>query len=100
RQRQGRAPSPRCAARHRISTIPGLLFLLSYGIVRHVNMRHPTFRSDPDTAGFQTDANGFLYDPHIREMLARSGRKVDAGTEAVASVRILAKKMHALMQRS
>ena len=62
-------------------------------------MRHPTFKTDPDTAGFQTDANGFLYDPHIREILARSGRKVDAGTEALASVRILAKKMHALMER-
>ncbi len=62
-------------------------------------MRHPTSKADPDTAGFQTDANGFLYDPHIREILARSGRKVDAGTEALASVRILAKKMHALMER-
>ena len=62
-------------------------------------MRHPTLKADPDMAGFQTDANGYLYDPHIREILTRSGRKVDAGTEALASVRILAKKMHALMER-
>src|SRR5437867_3976793 len=43
-------------------------------------MRHPTFKADPDTAGFQTDANGYLDGPHSREILTRSGRQVDPRT--------------------
>jgi DNA-binding MarR family transcriptional regulator len=59
-----------------------------------------TVKGDPDAGTeFQTDANGFLFAPRIRELLTRSGRKVDPGTEALAAVRVLGKKLHATMER-
>lgn len=56
---------------------------------------HPDF----GPGGFPADSNGCRYDPRIREILTRAGRKVDAGTEALAAVRILGKKMHVMMER-
>lgn len=50
-------------------------------------------------ASFPVDASGCKYDPRLRELLSRSGRKPNAGTEALAAVRILGKKMHMLMER-
>lgn len=50
-------------------------------------------------ASFPVDATGCKYDPRMRELLNRSGRKPTAGTEALAAVRILAKKMHLMMER-
>ena len=52
-----------------------------------------------DAAELQTDAQGFLFDPRVREVLKRQGRKVEPGTEALAAVRILGKKLHASMER-
>jgi DNA-binding MarR family transcriptional regulator len=49
-------------------------------------------------ASYPADANGCKYDPRIRELLNRSGRKPNAGTEALAAVRILGKKMHMMME--
>ncbi len=48
---------------------------------------------------FKPDADGYLFDPNIREILVRTGRKVSPGIEALAAVRILGKKMHATMER-
>jgi len=63
----------------------GNMSLLSF------KMGEPTeFKSDPD---------GCLFDPKIREILARTGRKVSLGAEALAAVRVLGKKMHATMDR-
>jgi DNA-binding MarR family transcriptional regulator len=62
-------------------------------------MSQLTFKTDHDAAELQTDRNGFLFDPRIREVLRRSGRKVEAGTEALAAVRILGKKLHLTMER-
>ena len=62
-------------------------------------MSLPTAKPDIDAAELQTDSNGFLFDPRIREVLRRQGRKVDPGTEALAAVRILGKKLHITMQR-
>jgi DNA-binding MarR family transcriptional regulator len=62
-------------------------------------MSQLTSRHDLDATELQTDANGFLYDPRIREVLTRQGRKVEPGTEALAAVRILGKKLHAGMER-
>ena len=56
---------------------------------------HPDF----GPGGFPADANGCRFDPRIREILTRAGRKVDAGTEALAAVRMLGKKMHMMMER-
>ena len=56
-------------------------------------------KAELDAAEFGTDADGYLFDPRMREILARSGRKVEPGTEALAAVRILGKKMHTLMER-
>ena len=64
-----------------------------------VNMSDLNFKSDHDGGELQADANGFLFDPRIREVLRRSGRKVEPGTEALAAVRILGKKLHASMER-
>jgi DNA-binding MarR family transcriptional regulator len=50
-------------------------------------------------APFPVDASGCKYDPRMRELLNRSGRKPNAGTEALAAVRILGKKMHLMMER-
>lgn len=58
-----------------------------------------TSRDDHEAPEFQTDANGFLFAPRIREVLTRSGRRVDPGTEALAAVRILGKKLHVIMER-
>jgi DNA-binding MarR family transcriptional regulator len=58
-----------------------------------------TSKGDHDATEFQADANGFLYAPQIREVLTRSGRRVDPGTEALAAVRILGKKLHTTMER-
>jgi DNA-binding MarR family transcriptional regulator len=62
-------------------------------------MRPLTFKADHDHTEFQTDENGFLFDPRIREVLTRQGRTVEPGTEALAAVRILGKKLHATMER-
>lgn len=59
----------------------------------------PLTKADLETPEYQTDANGCLFDPRIREILARSGRPIDAGSEALAAVRILGKKIHATMER-
>jgi len=48
---------------------------------------------------YPMDADGCRYDPRIRELLKRTGRRVDAGTEALAAVRMLGKKMHLMMER-
>ena len=45
------------------------------------------------------DASGCRYDPRVRELLSRSGKEIDPGSEALAAVRILAKKMHITMER-
>jgi DNA-binding MarR family transcriptional regulator len=58
-----------------------------------------TVKDDSDLAELRTDPNGYLFDPRIRELLIRTGRPVDPGTEALAAVRILGKKMHLLMER-
>ncbi len=50
-------------------------------------------------AHYPVDAAGCRYDPRLREMLARTGRKVDPGSEALAAVRILGKKLHMTMER-
>src|SRR3989454_12252860 len=65
----------------------------------HVNMSQLTSKPELDTAELQTDAQGFLFDPRIREVLSRQGRKVDPGTEALAAVRILGKKHDVTMER-
>jgi DNA-binding MarR family transcriptional regulator len=76
-----------------------LRLFVRYGIVRVENMRPLTFKVDSETTEFRADANGYLFDPRMRELLIRTGRRVDPGTEALAAVRILGKKMHALMER-
>ncbi|HEV2013244.1 MAG TPA: MarR family transcriptional regulator [Candidatus Dormibacteraeota bacterium] len=58
-----------------------------------------TSKADPEATEYQTDANGCLFDPRMREILARSGRSLDPGTEALAAVRILGKKLHTTMER-
>ncbi|HXN02171.1 MAG TPA: MarR family transcriptional regulator [Candidatus Dormibacteraeota bacterium] len=58
-----------------------------------------TAKPDLDAVELQTDANGFLFDPRVREVLKRQGRKVEPGTEALAAVRILGKKLHVTMGR-
>jgi len=66
----------------------------------HEKMKGLTTHLDFDAAAdFPADANGCRYDPRIRELLTRSGRKVEPGTEALAAVRILGKKLHATMER-
>jgi DNA-binding MarR family transcriptional regulator len=62
-------------------------------------MSHHTFQHEHDGAELQTDPKGFLFDPRIREVLRRQGRRVEPGTEALAAVRILGKKLHATMER-
>jgi DNA-binding MarR family transcriptional regulator len=62
-------------------------------------MSQLTFKTDHDIPELQTDPNGFLFDPRVREVLKRQGRRVDPGTEALAAVRILGKKLHATMER-
>ena len=64
-----------------------------------VNMSQLTFKTDHDHPELQTDQNGFLFDPRIREVLRRQGRKVEPGTEALAAVRILGKRLHVTMER-
>lgn len=63
------------------------------------NMSYLTTKPDLDATEFRADANGFLFDPRVREVLKRQGREVEPGTEALAAVRILGKKLHAAMQR-
>src|SRR3989440_7881271 len=62
-------------------------------------MSQLTSKHDLDAAELQTDPQGFLFDPRIREVLKRQGRKIEPGTEALAAVRILGKKLHAGMER-
>src|SRR2546421_10201572 len=62
-------------------------------------MSQLTSKHDLDGAELQTDPQGFLFDPRIREVLKRQGRRVEPGTEALAAVRILGKKLHAGMER-
>jgi DNA-binding MarR family transcriptional regulator len=65
----------------------------------HENMSKLTFKPEHDVPELQADPNGFLFDPKIREVLKRTGRKVEPGIEALAAVRILGKKLHAGMER-
>jgi DNA-binding MarR family transcriptional regulator len=62
-------------------------------------MSHLTFKTEHDAVELQTDPNGFLFDPRIREVLKRQGRKVEPATEALAAVRILGKKLHTTFER-
>src|SRR5260370_27789541 len=64
-----------------------------------VNMSQLTSKHDLDAAELQTDPDGYLFAPVVREVLTRQGRKVEPGTEALAAVRILGKKLHAGMER-
>src|SRR5260370_35614996 len=64
-----------------------------------VNMSQLTSKPDLDAAELQTDPDGYLFAPVVREVLTRQGRKVEPGTEALAAVRILGKKLHAGMER-
>jgi len=64
-----------------------------------VNMSPLTLKTEPDHTKLQTDANGYLFDPRVREVLKRQGRNVEPGTEALAAVRMLGKKLHATMER-
>src|SRR2546428_12686436 len=64
-----------------------------------VNMSKLNFGADHDGSELQADENGFLFDPRIREVLRRSGRKIEPATEALAAVRILGKKLHVTMER-
>ena len=64
-----------------------------------VNMSPLTFKTDHDHIDLQTDLDGYLFDPRIREVLKRQGRKVEPGTEALAAARILGKKLHVTMER-
>jgi DNA-binding MarR family transcriptional regulator len=52
-----------------------------------------------EASEFRRDADGCLYDPRMRQLLVATGRKVNPGTEALAAVRFLGKKMHAAMER-
>src|SRR5438874_9292300 len=65
----------------------------------HVNMSQLTSKPELDAPELQTDAQGCLFDPRVREVLKRQGRRVEPGTEALAAVRILGKKLHAGMER-
>jgi DNA-binding MarR family transcriptional regulator len=67
--------------------------------VSHDKMREVESHLDFGAVNFPADASGCRYDPRIREILARAGRKVDPGTEALAAVRMLGKKMHLMMER-
>jgi len=62
-------------------------------------MSQLTSKPDLDAAELQPVPNGFLFDPRVRELLKRQGREVEPGTEALAAVRILGKKLHASMER-
>jgi DNA-binding MarR family transcriptional regulator len=64
-----------------------------------VNMSQLTSKIDHDPTELQKDLDGYLYDPRVREVLARQGRNVEPGTEALAAVRILGKKLHVTMER-
>src|SRR2546423_13482169 len=64
----------------------------------HVNMSQLTSKPELYATELQTDAQGFLFDPRVREVLKRQGRRVEPGTEALAAVRILGKKLHAGME--
>jgi DNA-binding MarR family transcriptional regulator len=65
-----------------------------------VNMSQLTFKTDHEQQlDLQSDPNGFLFDPRMREFLSRQGRNVDPGTEALAAVRILGKRLHLAMER-
>lgn len=52
-----------------------------------------------EPSSYRSDGDGFLFDPAIREILVRTGRKVSPGIEALAAVRMVGKKMHATMER-
>ena len=58
-----------------------------------------SIKAESDATELKADAKGFLYDPRIRELLLRTGRAVEPGTEALAAVRQLGKKIHATMER-
>jgi DNA-binding MarR family transcriptional regulator len=62
-------------------------------------MSQLTFKSDHEPTELQADLDGYLFDPRIRDVLKRQGRTVDPGTEALAAVRILGKKLHLTMER-
>src|SRR5256714_10284780 len=64
-----------------------------------VNMSQLSSKPELDAVELQSDAQGFLFDPRVREGLRRQGRKIEPGTEALAAVRILGKKLHATMER-
>lgn len=63
------------------------------------NMRPLTFKTELDATELRSDRDGFLFDPRIREILVQTGRKVSPGSEALAAVRMLGKKMHVTMER-
>jgi DNA-binding MarR family transcriptional regulator len=67
--------------------------------VRTEKVREHSSHFEFGAAEYPVDPNGCRYDPRLRELLSQSGRKVDPGSEALAAVRILAKKMHATMGR-
>ena len=60
-------------------------------------MSSHSFKGEP--AEYQSDPDGFLFDPGIREILVKTGRQVSAGVEALAAVRMAGKKMHATLER-
>src|SRR5690242_15193041 len=77
-------------------------FFLSCAIMSFRNMSPEkmsshSFKGEP--AEYRSDADGFLFDPAIREILVRTGRKVTPGIEALAAVRMAGKKMHSTMER-
>ena len=59
----------------------------------------PLTNTDADAPLFPTDSDGCLYDPKMREILVRTGRRVTPASEALAAVRVLGKKMHDSMER-
>jgi DNA-binding MarR family transcriptional regulator len=67
--------------------------------VRAEKVRERRSHFEFGAADYPVDANGCRYDPRLRELLSQSGRKIDPGSEALAAVRVLAKKMHATMSR-
>jgi DNA-binding MarR family transcriptional regulator len=59
----------------------------------------PLTKADPSAPQFPCDTDGYLFDPRMREILVRTGRRVTPESEALAAVRVLGKKMHDAMER-
>lgn len=62
-------------------------------------MRQLSIRHEAEATEFQCDDQGRLFDPRIRALLRKQGRPVTPGTEALAALRILGKKMHMAFER-